>query len=81
MKILRQILFIAIITICGSFAAFAQNRDDKQKTPPKGEKPPVVVVKEKGEKPRDDKPRNEDRNNDNKNRRPQSINPNLFRFW
>jgi hypothetical protein len=82
MKILRQTLFIAIITICASFAAFAQsNRDDRQKTPPKGEKPPVVVVKEKGEKPKQDRPRDGNRNNDNRNKRPQSMNQNLFRLW
>ena len=80
MKTLRKALFITIITICASFTAFAQSRDEKR-TPPKDEKkPPVVVVKEKGEKPRE-RPRNEDRNKDNRNRRPESTNLNLLRFW
>jgi hypothetical protein len=81
MKILRQTLFIAIITICASFAVFAQKERDEKRTPPKNEggKPPVVIVKDKDPKP--DRPRKEDRNNDNKNKRPESTNLNLLRFW
>ncbi len=57
-KIIKQLLFITLITIGASCAAFAQNKDDK-KTPPKGI-PPVVVVKQKEpEKPKDEKPKND----------------------
>jgi hypothetical protein len=83
MKILRQTLFIAILTICASFAAFAQSRDDKQKTPPKDGERPLVRVKEKDPPPpREGRPpRNDNRNNDNKNKKPEATNLNLLRFW
>lgn len=55
-KILQQLFFAAIISICASLTAFAQkDNGDKNKTPPKPP-PPVVVVKPKEpEKPKDDK--------------------------
>jgi hypothetical protein len=71
MKILKQLLFIGIITVCTSFAAHAQRQDDRRKPPPK-DPPPKVVVKEKeNDKPKDDRPRNDDRRNDNRGRRPE----------
>lgn len=84
MKFLKQTLLIAIITICASFAVFAQqNKDDKKKTPPKDGTPPVGVFKpKKDEKPKDEK-RGEDRNNDNRENRdkkPQSNFPGVLRF-
>ena len=52
-KILKQLLFITILSLCASFTTFAQRGNDNR-TPPK-EKPPVVVVKPKEpEKPKDD---------------------------
>ncbi|MGI8555642.1 MAG: hypothetical protein ACR2LT_04720 [Pyrinomonadaceae bacterium] len=55
-KILKQLLFITIITLCASFAAFAQKNDGDKKPPPK-DPPPVIVVKPKekdSDKPKDD---------------------------
>jgi hypothetical protein len=72
MRIFKQLLFIAIITVCTSFAAYAQRQDDKR-TPPKNERPPRVVVKEKDDKdkPKEDRPRDNDRRNDNRRGRPE----------
>jgi vacuolar-type H+-ATPase subunit F/Vma7 len=72
MKILKQLLFITVITICTSLAAYAQKQDEKR-TPPK-DKPPVVQVpdRKKDEKPKEgEKPRGDDRRNDNRGRRPE----------
>lgn len=69
MKIIKQLLFIAIITICASFAALAQDRGDKQKRPPKDPPPVVVPQPKKGEKPKEDKPKNDE----NRPKKPQSM--------
>jgi hypothetical protein len=71
MKFLKQLLFIGIITVCTSLAAMAQERDPK-KVPPKDDRRPKVVVKEKeNDKPKGEKPRDDDRRNDNRGRKPE----------
>jgi hypothetical protein len=72
MKALKQLLFIAFITISASVAAFAQNREDKKPAPKEG-KPPVIVIQPKrGERPRDEKPNDRnDREKENRNRKPE----------
>ena len=53
-KILKQILFVTALSLCAFLTAFAQQKDDDNKTPPKTN-PPVVVVKPKeSEKPKGD---------------------------
>lgn len=68
MKLLKQLLFITLFTICLSFAAMAQKQgdDDKKNRPPK-EQPKV--------NPEDKKPprNNDNRNNDNRPKKPEMI--------
>lgn len=54
MNNLKQIFFVALLVIGVSITASAQKDGDK-KPPPKGDKPPVIVVEPK--KPKDDKPK------------------------
>ena len=74
MRILKQMLFIAIFSACASLSVMAQDQGGKR-VPPKDDKgrPPVVVIKEKDDKnkPREEKPRDDDRRNDNRGRRPE----------
>lgn len=70
MKIFKNLLFAAILSLCAVLSVAAQSDDDK-KTPPKG-KPPVVVVKPREpEKPKDDK--SKDKDGDKKSKKPQSA--------
>ncbi len=64
MKVLRQILLLAAITVGFSLTAMAQRQDDKKNPPPKQDPPKIRVEEKKNDKPKDDK--REDRNNDRK---------------
>ena len=59
MKILRQILFMALLVVGFSMTAMAQKQEDKRKPP----KPPEQIVPKEKDKPKD-QPKNDNRNND-----------------
>lgn len=68
MKLLKQLLFISIFTICLSFTAMAQKQgeDDKKNRPPK-DQPKVNPEDKKPPKNND----NDNRNNDNRPKKPE----------
>lgn len=67
-QFLKRILFIAILSLCASLTAFAQQDNDKR-TPPKGS-PPVVVVPPKKD---DSKPKDDKKDNDKKPKKPDAA--------
>lgn len=70
MKTLKQLLFIMIFVIGATVSASAQKNDRDQKTPPKENRPKIVVPDKKNDPPKE-KPRGEDKNNDNRGRKPE----------
>lgn len=60
MKILKQLLFMALVIIGFSMAAMAQNQDDNKNRPPKD--PPKINVPDK------DRPKDRPRDDGNSNR-------------
>lgn len=74
MKIFKQTLFALALVVGISVSAQAQQ--DGKKTPPK-EKPPVILIKGKGDKdkPKEDKPKDE---RDDKSKKPESYILNFF---
>ena len=70
MKLLKQLLFISIFTICLSFTAMAQKQGDEKKNerPPK-DQPKVNPEDKKPPKNND----NDNRNNDNRPKKPQMV--------
>ena len=70
MKILKQMLFVAVVVIGFSMTAMAQRQDGDKKPPPPKKDPPQIVSPDK--KPKEEKPKNDNRNN-NKGKKPQFL--------
>jgi hypothetical protein len=70
MKILKQILLMAVVVIGFSITAMAQKDDDKNR--PKKPDPPVIVAPDK------DRPKDNNNNNDNNNNRPKKPQEAIF---
>lgn len=70
MKLLKQILFTAVVVIGFSLTASAQNKQEEKKKPPKENA--EIEPKEKN-KPKEEKPKNENPNNENKGKKPQAF--------
>ena len=69
MKILRQLIFMALVVIGFSMTAMAQRDDDKNR--PKKPDPPQIVVPDK-DRPKD-RPKNDNNNNNNRPKKPQDA--------
>lgn len=67
MRVLRQLIFMAIFIIGFSLTAMAQRQDDNKNRPPKD--PPTIPAPDKNRPP--DKPR--DNNNTNRPKKPSII--------
>lgn len=69
MRVLKQLIFMAIVFIVFSMTAMAQRQDDNQNRPPKKD-PPQIVPPDK-DRPRD-RPR-DDNKNSNRPQKPQDA--------